>query len=418
MNFGQTASKWQWLRINNLQPQNKLTQRAPDWWESAHFQKVCVARSWFRQSGVVSSHPPAGNASRWVAIAMKSHLSKFLALIVLSTFLISCGKVEPIQTPPTVIKQSTPIISITPTISPTTESIIVSTTTPFPTTLADATVRAFDSVLCNSDVVSWWDISPNGKWLAATCTSENGTEESPLFVSSMDHSRNWKIYYSDYIFGRLIDKMGLSLDRADKVHLRYWSKDGRFLFATVGSRLDGCCWITGSRYVLLVRLNLETGEQVALLNSEYYSANTFNFTFSESERYLLFTPPSRQPYDFAILDFQTWETQEIHLKYEKAVHMAYAKLSPKEDKLILPLFKFIPYDYYYVDSIALIDLASGRQDILIAGIEPEEELFPIQWTDDNHVLISNINPVYYAGIKTEKHWILDINSGQLKEEAP
>ena len=41
------------------------TQRAPDWWESARFQAVCLAWSWFRQSGVVSSHPPAGNASRW-----------------------------------------------------------------------------------------------------------------------------------------------------------------------------------------------------------------------------------------------------------------------------------------------------------------------------------------------------------------
>jgi hypothetical protein len=43
------------------------TQRAPDWWESARFQAVFVARSRFRQSSVVSSHPPAGNANRWAA---------------------------------------------------------------------------------------------------------------------------------------------------------------------------------------------------------------------------------------------------------------------------------------------------------------------------------------------------------------
>jgi hypothetical protein len=41
-----------------------LTQRAPDWWDSARFQAVCVARSWFRQIGVVLPHPPAGNANR------------------------------------------------------------------------------------------------------------------------------------------------------------------------------------------------------------------------------------------------------------------------------------------------------------------------------------------------------------------
>ncbi len=47
------------------------TQRAPDGWESARFQAVCMAWSWFRQSGVISSRlpaqagPPAGNAHRW-----------------------------------------------------------------------------------------------------------------------------------------------------------------------------------------------------------------------------------------------------------------------------------------------------------------------------------------------------------------
>jgi len=33
------------------------------WWESARFQAVCVAWSWFRQGDVVSSHPPAGKPS-------------------------------------------------------------------------------------------------------------------------------------------------------------------------------------------------------------------------------------------------------------------------------------------------------------------------------------------------------------------
>ena len=48
-----------------------LTKRAPDWWESARFQAVCVAWSGFRQGGVASSHPPAGNASRWAVHSRK-----------------------------------------------------------------------------------------------------------------------------------------------------------------------------------------------------------------------------------------------------------------------------------------------------------------------------------------------------------
>jgi hypothetical protein len=42
----------------------QLTQRAPDWWESARFQAVFAARGWFQQNGVLSSRPPAGNANR------------------------------------------------------------------------------------------------------------------------------------------------------------------------------------------------------------------------------------------------------------------------------------------------------------------------------------------------------------------
>jgi len=47
-----------------LQNENSLTQRAPDGWESARFQAVCVAWSGFRQSNVVLFRPPAGNANR------------------------------------------------------------------------------------------------------------------------------------------------------------------------------------------------------------------------------------------------------------------------------------------------------------------------------------------------------------------
>ena len=51
-------------RARRWNVKKRLTQRAPDWWESARFQAVCVASNWFRQNGVISSRPPAGNANR------------------------------------------------------------------------------------------------------------------------------------------------------------------------------------------------------------------------------------------------------------------------------------------------------------------------------------------------------------------
>lgn len=355
---------------------------------------------------------------------MKRHekiLDSTILITILGVFLLSCNAANVIQTPLVLENQSTPTVFSFTTFTP----INTSTATARPTTQAyatfesaNSTAEALGNICIGTKFITTIETSPNGKWIAATCNRENGADESPLQVSSIDHSRNWKIYYSDYILSPSMDKRGLILDGDDEVIPYYWSKDGRFLFARVRSRLSGCCWINGNRSVLLVRLNLETGEQVALLNVDYYSANVFNFSISDSDRYLLFTPPSYNlPYDFAILDFQTWETQEVSLKLDKSVHMSYAKLSPKGDKVILPLFEFIPYDDYYFDSIVLIDLISGKQDILIINIESEEELYPIQWTDDSHVLISNINPVYNSGDKIEKLWILDINSGQLEVES-
>ena len=60
-------SRWVRFSLSNKKvsvPWVRPTQRAPDWWESARFQALSVASSWFRQSGVISSRPPAGNADR------------------------------------------------------------------------------------------------------------------------------------------------------------------------------------------------------------------------------------------------------------------------------------------------------------------------------------------------------------------
>jgi hypothetical protein len=49
---------------DQIRAAQELLREYINWWESPRFQAVCVAWSWFRQSGVVSSRPPAGNASR------------------------------------------------------------------------------------------------------------------------------------------------------------------------------------------------------------------------------------------------------------------------------------------------------------------------------------------------------------------
>lgn len=328
-----------------------------------------------------------------------------MVALILGIFLLSCNTAEAIQTPPVVETQSSPTTTTT-----TVTATLTSTATPYPILPESATAEALGNICIGAKATHAIEISPNGKWIAATCYWENDNQDSPLQISSMDGTKNWKIYFSNY-------KTGDAFDRHDEVIPYHWSKDGRFIFATVGSRFEGCCWI-GGRYVLLVRLNLETGGQLALLNTDHDSADAFDFIISDSDRYMLFTPPSNQPYDFAILDFQTWETKEVFLKFHQDIDAAYAIMSPDEEKVILPLFKNLEFNDYYVDSIALVNLITGEQEILISEMTPENELLPVQWKDNGHVLISNVNPVYNVENKKERLWLLDINSGQKKEETP
>src|SRR5512135_88314 len=67
------------------------TQRAPDGWESPRFQAVCMAPSWFRQSGVASSRPPAGNAPRWAVIMFKKRFLPILVLLLVISLIAYLG---------------------------------------------------------------------------------------------------------------------------------------------------------------------------------------------------------------------------------------------------------------------------------------------------------------------------------------
>lgn len=211
---------------------------------------------------------------------MKKYSKISAAVIILGLLLSSCNQANVIQTPLTeeVQAASTEVLHTTTPIAITSSP----TATPYPISREFATFEAVGTLCTEAKDIHEVEISPNGKWIAATCYWENDIQDSPLQIASLDGSKDWKIYFRSY-------KTGDVFDRHDEVLPYHWSKDGRFLFATVGSRFSGCCWI-GGRYVLLVRLNLETGEQVALLNTEHYSANAFDFIISDSDRYLLFSP--------------------------------------------------------------------------------------------------------------------------------
>ncbi|MBI5294051.1 MAG: hypothetical protein HY869_01145 [Chloroflexi bacterium] len=336
---------------------------------------------------------------------MKKYLKNSFVIIFLVGLLVSCNNAENIQTLPTQEFISTPtFISISHTPTPTLLSA-TATETPYPTTPAQATIEAFGALCIGAKKISSSEISPDGKWIAAMCYDENGKGESPLQIVSIDRSQEWKIYYNNYA------KSGLFGDRHDGIIPYRWSKDGKFLYAVAGSRLSGCCWI-GGKYVLLVRLSLETGEQIEIINgTDFGSDPPFSFTISEDDRYLLFTPITDQTYDIAVLDLLSNEIRTVRLENPKPINLEYAVLSPDGNIIVMPLFRNIEFNDYLVEEIALIDLALNQQKTLISDLGENGELYPIRWIDENHVLLCSKNPSLSYNQSTLEYWSLNISTG-------
>lgn len=340
---------------------------------------------------------------------MKRVWVKILVVTILSILFVSCGKEDTLQSPLAEEKQATPTVFSTSTTPPTIRAVITPSETPHPTTPAQATIEAFDSLCADAKEISMAEISPNGKWIAALCYWEDGKEQSPLQVVSINRAKEWKIYYCDFA------KDGIG-DRKDGIFPYRWSKDERFLYAVAGSRFSGCCWI-GGKYVLLLRLNLETGFVEELLNTTDPSTTLRNsFTISEDDHYLLFTPVTDRPYDFTVLDLLSGKTRVVKLEESKPINLEFAIMSPYEDIIVLPLFKNIEDNDYVVESLALIDLKLNEQRILAADLEDGEELFPIRWVDKEHVLISSAYPnaPHYFYEPPVEYWSLNINTGERK----
>ena len=293
---------------------------------------------------------------------------------------------------------STPTITLTPAITPTPNP----SPTPDATLLAWATIDALgDPCQPNASVEQYGSgVSPDGKWVAISCYagSVSAGRDSFLQVLSLDRIKTWRLYFRDYANGG-------GYDAKDSLTVYRWSPDGKYLYAMAGTRLSGCCWI-GNR-LLLVRLNLETGAQIAFLNGMSESGpNPLNFAISEDARYLF--QPQRGSLDITTL--ATGETQRVELQFQRSIDANFVLMSPAGDQIILGLF-YLPDDgyHYILESIALINLISGKQSIVMSGMTDIDSLYPILWQDADHILLTN-SP--YSPWLAD-FWLLNIQTGEL-----
>ena len=347
---------------------------------------------------------------------MKKYSKISVLITLLGAFLLSCNTANVTQTPLGFKNQTTPtvlpITTDTPTITSTATLIYPTPPASYATLqVAHTTAEALGNFCLGAKEIYTPEISPNGKWIAANCFWENGTEESPLQASSIDGLKNWKIYLSDY------KEIG-SYFHLDSIIPYHWSQDGKFLYAIVGQRFSGCCW-KGLRFTLLIRLNLETGEHIEILNTGSNTGYIFDFVISDDDRYITFTPPQGQSYDFAVLDLATWKTKEFKIEFSETLDIFYSVLSPRADKIVLPLFENIDFNDhdYFINSIGLVDLTTGKQEVLISGLTQERELYPVRWLDDSHVLLSNTDPKLNQDSQSAvKYWLLNIVTREMEKQ--
>jgi len=321
---------------------------------------------------------------------------KRITVIFIATLLASCASVRSIPPSPTAENTITPVIhpSPTPTISP-------------PTSMPTALEKS-NFVCVPNKSIEGWETSPNEKWMTAGFyTDEKGNS---LEVVSLDCLKKWTIYLSDF---KEQDDNGSH----DGIIPYYWSMDGKYLYAVVGSRIEGCCW-QGLRYVLLIRLDLETGKQINILSTGSNTGYHFDFTISDNDRYIIFTPPQGQSYDFAVLNLVTWETQEYTIGFSETIDVVYAVMSSNGDQIVIPLFKNIEYDEYFINSIALVDLATGKQKLLVSDFTQEKQLYPVRWLDESHVLLSNVDPKFKQDNQPlVEYWSLDTVTRKIEKHS-
>ena len=274
-------------------------------------------------------------------------------------------------------------------------------TLPPATLAAEATIDAFGKV-CEPPAEDWSaEFSPDGNWIAVACRGADSKIDSHLRVVSLDGAHDWAIHFADYARDEYYD-------HHDMVDAFHWSMDGKYLYASSYSRLDGCCWIGG--YRLLVRLNLENGRQdeVLIYDSPFLSLPVpVDISISPNDRYVLYVPQQGDN-DIYILDLHTWKQRIIKLEYE-STGAGYTIMSEDGNKVALMLREY-PEEYQgdlTFGSIVIIDLQNGFQRKVLSGRDFEDTPIPVKWEDNDHILLRH----------DDQFWLLNIHTADMKEIA-
>lgn len=335
---------------------------------------------------------------------MKTILPIILSIVLLR----ACSNQAATQSPMPLIDITAEVETAQPTVthppSPTsTLGDIQKTSTPDADTLrtqAFATIEALYPkcyLLPANDSGS--EISPDGRWLTMDCRPKNGASNS-LQVASIQGDKLWNIYYGDHAMG--------IIPATNHISPTHWSGDGKYLFATVSSGNEGCCFISNA--ISLIRLNLDTGKLDEIVSYPNASDNDngvvgVDFSISPSDRYALYIPQDGKK-DLYILDLISNETRAVKIKFENT-GAGFTRMSNDDKNVVLMLMEYPPTpqpdDPYLTNgSIVVINLDTGLQRKLLSGMVFDDTPMPFRWKDDSNVELHNNGHVWLLNIHTQE----------------
>ena len=321
---------------------------------------------------------------------LKSKMKRCLAVLLSFVLLAACSNNQitaETKSTDTPMPTSEFLVVTQPTNAPTS---IIPTETQSPQARVEAALTGIGQICELPTKDSYGEISPNGNWFAMVCRGIIAILDSHLKVINVHDGKEWIINGIDYV----------KEDILYPLYPYHWSTDGKYLYAKASTRASGCCWIGG--YVLLVRLDLENGEQTEIANFVEEIPTGLSFSISADDKYFLSTPFA----SLQILDLQTGEKREFTIDVGDG-SVGNPLMSLDDSKVILMLREYpqeIQGDLTY-GSLVLVDLKSGLQKKLLSGMDYHETPVPINWIDDENVL------VFYEN----RYWSLNVSTGELIE---
>ena len=237
--------------------------------------------------------------------------------------------------------------------------------------------------------------SPNGLWLEELCYSEND-QDLILTISNKDTRVAWKLIYKDFIHHNGFPPDGGML-------VIHWTDDGKFAYFNSYTSGDGGeCFVNGYDSGRgLFRLDLQSGQTVAILPPNMEDLLWYGFSFSPTDRRLVYGARSRA---LKILDIQTGQT--ISIVHAKELNQTGGYTwSPDGLELV---FSSVAYNFQEGTanySLRWVDVHSGSERILI---ESDTDCYVARaWNENRSLLVERYDENYNSTLIT---YDLNLNS--------